>query len=197
MFRPILATVQNIHETAHAASHEVAVHGAEAVHHMSFGQYILHSNVINMIFVAAFIVWIAKKANLVGALKSRQEQIAQNIAKAEEAKAQANEVLKEAQESVKDLNTQVAKILDDAKTSAGSMSEKIQKDTEQKLGEIHKSLQKTIEVEEKSAAEEVLQGLSKEAFEVASGKIKDALNDELHNKYIHNFIDSLDETKVK
>ena len=197
MFRPILATVQHIHEAAGAASHEVAAHGAEAVHHMSFSQYILHSNIINMIFVAAFIVWVIKKANVVGILKSRQEQIAQNIAKAEEAKAQAQEVLKSAQDSVKGLDTQVAKILDDAKASAAAMSDKIQNDTLQKLDEISKNLQKTIEVEEKSAAEDVLQGLSKEAFEVASGKIKDALNDELHHKYIHNFIDSLDETKVK
>lgn len=193
MLRPILATVENIHETAHHA----AAHGAEAAHQMTLLQFIFHSNVINWLIVVAFVIWLIKKANVVGMLKSRQEQVAQSIAKAEETKAQAEEVLAKAQESVKDLDSEVSKILDDANSSAASMSEKIKNDTEQKLEEINKNLQKTIEVEEKSAAEEVLRGLSKEAFDVASGKIKDALNDELHQKYIHNFIDSLDETKVK
>lgn len=194
MFRPILATVQNIHETA--ANH-VAVHGAEAAHHMSFMEYIFHSNVINMIFVAAFIIWVSKKADLIGILKSRQEQIVQNISKAEEAKTEAQKVLEEAKKNIKGLDSQVAQIMGEAKVSAASMSEKIQQDTEQKLEEIHKNLQKTIDVEEKSAAEEILRGISKEAFELASGKIKNALNDELHHKYINDFIDSIDETKVK
>jgi len=197
MFRPILATVQNIHETAHAATSEAAVHGAEAAHQLSFSQYIFHSNVINWLIVVALVVWLIKKVDVVGILKSRQEQVAQNIAKAEEAKAQAKKVLEEAQESVKGLDAQVAGILAEAKVSAESISEKIQNDTEQKLEDIQKNLQRTISVEEKSAAEDVLQGLSLEAFELASGKIKDSLNDELHHKYINNFIDSLDETKVK
>lgn len=194
MFRPILATVQNIHE---AAASDVAAHAAEAAHHMSFTEYILHSNVINMIFVAAFIIWVAKKADLIGILKSRQEQVIQNITKAEEAKIEAQKVLEEAKESIKGLDAQVAQIMGEAKVSAASMSEKIQQDTEQKLEEIHKNLQKTIDVEEKSAAEEILRGISKEAFELASGKIKTALNDELHHKYINDFIDSIDEAKVK
>lgn len=192
MFRPILATVENIHEAAHTA----AVHGAEAAHHMSFAQYIFHSNVINMVFVAAFIIWVSKKADLLGMLKARQEQVVQTITKAEEAKAEAEKTLEEARESTKGLNSQVAQIMGEAKVSAASMSEKIQQDTEQKLEEIHKNLQKTIDVEEKAAADEILQSISKEAFELASGKIKNALNDEMHHRYISNFIDSIDEAKV-
>jgi F-type H+-transporting ATPase subunit b len=197
MFRPILATVENIHEAAHTAAGHAAVHGAEAAHHMSFAQYIFHSNVINMVFVAAFIIWVSKKADLFGMLKARQEQVLQTITKAEEAKAEAEKILKEAKESTKGLNSQVAQIMGEAKVSAASMSEKIQQDTEQKLEEIHKNLQKTIDVEEKAAADEILQSISKEAFELASGKIKNALNDEMHHRYISNFIDSIDEVKVK
>ncbi len=194
MFRPILATIENMHGSA---VHHVAEHGAEAVHHMSFSQYIFHSNVINWVFVVAFVIWLIKKADILGVLKSRQDQVMQNIAKAEESKLEAQKTLEEARKNTEELGSQVARIMGEAKVSAASMSEKIQKDTEQKLEEIHKNLQKTIDVEEKSAAEEILRGVSKEAFELASGKIKKALNDELHHKYINNFIDSIDETKVK
>ena len=197
MFRPILATVQNIHETTHVAAEHATAQGAEVVHHMSFVDYIFHSNVINIILVAIFVVWLCKKANIIGILKSRQEQVKQNIIKAEESKIDAEKKLEEAKENVKDLDKKTAQIMSDAENSALSMSEKIKQDTEQKIEEIEKNLQKTIKVEEKSAAEEILKGASKEAFEIASSKIKDALNDELHHKYITNFIDSIDEAKVK
>ncbi|MDD3419093.1 MAG: hypothetical protein PHE78_00670 [Candidatus Gastranaerophilales bacterium] len=191
MFTPILATISE------TATEHVVEHGAHAAEHMSFAQYILHSNVINMVFVFCFIVWVFKKADVIGLLRSKQSQIKEVIAKAEEEKVHAQSTLQHAKENVKELENQVKTILLDAKDSAESLYSKIQKDAEQKVEEIDKNLEKMIDVEEKSAAEEVINGLSKEAYELATSKIKDSLTDELHHKYINNFIDSLDETKVK
>lgn len=191
MLRPLLATIAN------TAGEHVAAHGAEAVEQGGVLAYILHSNIINMIFVAYFLIWVCKKANLIGILKGRQDQVRQIIAKAEEDKAKAEELLNKAKEETKDLENQVKKIVTDAENSAVSIHEKIQGDTTQKVEEIEKNLNKMIAVEEKAAAKEVLNDISKEAYELASGKIKEALTDELHHKYINNFIDSLDEAKVK
>ena len=194
MIRPILATVQNMPEAAHEAAQHVATHSGE---HMSFVAYILHSNIINMIFVFCFLVWMLKKIDIIGILKSSQEKIKETISKAEEEKAIAQKNLQQAKENVKDLEQQVKKILIDAKNSAESIYEKIQNDTEEKVEEIQKNLNRMVEVEEKSATEEVITHLSKEAYELAETKIKDSLTDELHHKYINNFIESLDDEKVK
>jgi F-type H+-transporting ATPase subunit b len=194
MIRPILATVENMHEATNEAAQHVATHGAE---HMSFVSYILHSNIINMVFVFCFLVWVLRKADILGILKNRQEKIKETIAKAEEEKANAQKNLQQAKENVKDLEDQVKKILVDAKNSAESLYEKIQNDTQQKVDEIEKNLNRMVEVEEKTATEEVITHLSKEAYELASTKIKAALTDDLHHKYINNFIDSLDDEKVK
>jgi F0F1-type ATP synthase membrane subunit b/b' len=195
MIRPILATVENMHEATHEAVQHAATHGG--AEHMSFVAYILHSNVINMIFVFCFLIWILKKSDILGVLKNVQEKIKETILKAEEEKAIAQKNLQQAKENVKDLEKQVEKILVEAKSSAESIYEKIQNDAQQKVEEIEKNLNRMIEVEEKSATEEIVTHLSKEAYELATNKIKDALGNELHHKYINNFIDSLDEKKVK
>ncbi len=195
MIRPILATVENMHEATHEAVQHAATHGG--AEHMSFVAYILHSNIINMIFVFCFLIWILKKANILGVLKSVQEKIKDSILKAEEEKATAQKNLQHAKENAKATEEQVGKILTDAKNSAESIYEKIENDAKQKVEEIEKNLNRMIKVEEKSAKEEIVTHLSKEAYELATNKIKDALSDELHHKYINNFIDSLDEKKVK
>ena len=195
MIRPILATVQNMHEATNEAAQHVATHGG--AEHMGFVSYILHSNVINMIFVFCFLVWMFKKANVLGILKNSQEKIKAKIVKAEEEKSTAQKNLQQAKENVKDLEEQVKKILFEAKNSAESIYEKIQNDTEEKVAEIQKNLNRMLEVEKKSATEEVVTHLSKEAYKLAKVKIKESLTDELHHKYINNFIDSLNEEKVK
>lgn len=194
MIRPILATVQNMHEATHEVAQHAVSHGGE---HMDFWSYIFHSNIINMVFVFCFLVWILKKVDIVNLLKNRQEKIKETISKAEAEKAAAQKNLQQAKENVKDLEEQVQKILVDAKNSAESLYEKIQNDTQQKVEEIETNLNRMVEVEEKSATEEVITHLSKEAYELATSKIKDSLTDDLHNKYINNFIDSLDNEKVK
>jgi F0F1-type ATP synthase membrane subunit b/b' len=191
MFTPILATITQ------AAAEHVAEHGAAAAEHMTFAQYILHSNVINMVFVFSFVVWVIQKADVAGMLKAKKQKVADAIAQAEEEKAKAQTNLQQAKENVKGLEEQVKQILVDAKNSAESIYGKIQADADKKVEEIDKNLKKMIDVEEKSAADEVVNSLSKEAYELATNKIKDALTDELHHKYINSFIDSLDETKVK
>lgn len=193
MIKAIPQTVQNMHEVTHQAAEHVATHSE----HMSFLGYILHSNVINMIFVFCFLVWIAKKVDILGILKNSQEKIKETILKAEEEKATAQKNLQQAKENVKETEEQVKQILLDAKNSAESIYEKIQNDAKQKVEEVEKNLIRMVEVEKKSAAEEIVTHLSKEAYELATNKIKTVLNDELHHKYINNFIDSLDEEKVK
>lgn len=194
MFKPLIASAQ--HHIEHASHHvaEHSHHGAEA---FDFVAYILHSNIINMFFVAWFIVWIFKKFKIVSLIENKRDDITQVIMASEDEKEFSEQELKDAKKHVKSLDKEVREILLEAKNSAEAMYTKIKSDTKKRTDEIHTSLDKMIESEKKSASEKLAHNLTESAFEVAESHIKRSLNDEMHNKYIDNFIDSLDEKKVK
>lgn len=203
LIKPLIASAQyNIEKIAqHTAehSHHAAEHVAQHGHHGEFDlvAYILHSNIINILFVAWFILWIFRKFDIISKIKEKRDTVAQIIAASEEEKSMAEDELQDAKSHVKNLDKEVRSVLLEAKNSAEAMYEKIKSDTKKRADEIQSSLERMSDAEKKSASEELSQKLTEEAFGVAEKHIKNSLTDEMHNKHINDFIDSLDEKKVK
>lgn len=162
-----------------------------------FWEYIFHSNIINMIIVFSFLVWLIKKFDLAKILNNYSENIESDIKKVEQDKRVAQSVLQEMKESAKEIKKNVNKIIEEAKSSAQVMSNRIDYEKEQKINEINKNLTKMIDIENKSMQEKITQDFSQEVYMKAEEKIKQKLDNQLHNKFINDFIDNLDEKQVK
>lgn len=162
-----------------------------------FWEYIFHSNIINMLVVFSFLVWLFKKFDLLKILKSYSEEIDQEIKKVEQDKRMAQSVLQEMKESSKEIKRNINRIINDAKSSAQVMANRIDYEKEQRINEIHQNLNKMIEIESKSMKEQITQDFSEKVYLQAEEKIKQKLNEDLHNKFINDFIDNLDEKQVK
>ena len=111
-----------------------------------------------------------------------------------EAKEVAIKDLAKAEDSVKNVATEVETILSDAKATASKMSEKIAADAKLQAERIKKNAKKIIDAEEKIIYNLLMKKASKASLEVAKSHIKDTLrnNEALQDKYIHESIDKLD-----
>lgn len=199
MLKPLIASAHHNIQQAQEAANHVAEHTAQHVHHaheMDYIAYIFHSNIINIIFVAWFVIWLIKKANVKGIIEDKKTDIQKILLASDEEKNMAEEELQDAKKHVKNLDKEVRSVLLEAKNSAEAMYEKIKTDTKKRADEINSSLERMVEAEKKSASEELSNNLAEAAFDIAETHIKKSLNADMHNKHINEFIDSLDEKKV-
>ena len=158
--------------------------------------YILHSNIINLLAVVVFLVWIVKKFNLVGVIDNRIEEIKSFIQNAEQSKEQAILELKEVKKKVKNIPQEKREITEEAYKTADMYKEKIDSETVQSLQEIEKNTEKFLDAEQKSLKESISREVAKDAVSIAEEHIKQAINDDMQKKYINDFIDSLDGMRV-
>ena len=158
--------------------------------------YILHSNIINLLAVVVFLVWIVKKFNLVGVIDNRIEEIKSFIQNAEQSREQAILELKEVKNKVKNIPQEKREITEEAYKTADMYKEKIDSETVQSLQEIEKNTEKFLDAEQKSLKESISREVAKDAVSIAEEHIKQAINDDMQKKYINDFIDSLDGMRV-
>ena len=158
--------------------------------------YILHSNIINLLAVAVFLVWLVKKFNLVGIIDGKIEQIKSFVKNAEQEREQAIAELKEVKNKVKNISEEKKEITQEAHKTADMYREKIEAETVQSLQEIEKNTEKFLDAEQKSLKESIGREVAQDALEIAKEHIKHAINDDMQKKYINDFIDSLDGMKV-
>ena len=158
--------------------------------------YILHSNIINLLAVVVFLVWIVKKFNLVGVIDNRIEEIKSFIQNAEQSREQAILELKEVKNKVKNIPQEKREITEEAYKTANMYREKIESETVLSLQEIEKNTEKFLDAEQKSLKELISREVAQDAVNIAEEHIKQAINDDMQKKYINDFIDSLDEMRV-
>ena len=158
--------------------------------------YILHSNIINLLAVAVFLVWLVKKFNLVGIIDGKIEQIKSFVKNAEQEREQAIAELKEVKNKVKNISEEKKEITQEAHKTADMYREKIEAETVQSLQEIEKNTEKFLDAEQKSLKESISREVAQDALEIAKEHIKQAITDDMQKKYINDFIDSLDEMTV-
>ncbi len=157
---------------------------------------IFFSNIINVIIVILFFVWLFRKFNLLSFIGKRKEEILEALKNLEQEKKIKQNYLKETKIKVQNVNREVEKIIDDGEQVAESISERIIKEAEEEAAEIQKKAHALIESERKVASNRVVQEVTTAAFVIAEQHIKEAIDHRLQHKYINEFIDSLDNVKV-
>ena len=148
-----------------------------------FWNVIVESNTLNFVVFVLILAYLCKKIDvnkIIEASKEAKEVAIKDLAKAED--------------SVKNVATEVETILADAKVTASKMREKIAEDAKLQAESIKKNAKKIIDAEEKIIYNLLMKKASKASLEVAKSHIKDTLrnNEALQDKYINESIDKLD-----
>lgn len=196
----IASANEHIEDTHHALEH-IAEHAPEAAHHtahsMSTIEYLFHSNIFNWLLVVIFVLWLLKKFDVIGFFETKQKEIKDSIEKALQAKEEAQKELQDTQEKIKNVEAETTAIIEDSKETAVVMSDKVKDNATLKVKELNENTQKTIEAQTKSTVNSLSKEVTSAAFEIAQEHIKSAMNDDIQKEYIDEFIDNLENVKVK
>jgi len=157
---------------------------------------IFFSNIINVAIVVGFFIWLFRKFDLLSFVGKRRGEIIGTIKDLDRERKLKEQQLEATKNKVKNLEHEVAKIIDDGEQVAESVSEKIVEEAEKEAANMQKKAQLTIESERKIAKNEVIQEITSAAFHQAEEKINTAIDEKLHHKYIDSFIDKLGNLKA-
>lgn len=155
---------------------------------------IVMSNTFNFVIFVAILAWIFKKINVGAMITSLQEKIIKIIEDAKREKAEALNMLANAEKSVANLGEELETIVGDAEKSAEVISKKIMSEAEKQLLSIELNTTRVIEAEEKMLISKLTKSTSATSVEVAKAHIKKVLEQtpSLHEKYINESINELD-----
>ena len=155
---------------------------------------ILMSNTFNFVIFVLILAWIFKKINVEAIISSLQEKIIKIIEDAKREKAEALNMLANAEKAVENLGAELETIVGDAEKSAEVISKKILSEAEKQLESIELNAKRVIEAEEKMLISKLAKNTSNQSVELAKSHIENVLTQtpSLHEKYIDESIDELD-----
>jgi len=155
---------------------------------------IIHSNTFNFVIFILILAYLCKKIDVSAIIDKIQEKIKQMIEDSNTAKENAKNNLYQAEDKVKNVSKEVDTILNDARTTAEKLSEKISEDAQKQVESIKNNAKKIIEAEEKVLYTSLMQKTASASLQTAEKHIRDVLNNNeaLHDKYINESIDELD-----
>lgn len=160
--------------------------------------FIVHSNTFNFIVMLLILGWLVKKFKVAESLDVLKNNIIDSIEKAKTEKSEAQKILNEAQDAVKNLDNEVKERLTQAEEHAKSISQRIADETEIKVKQIEDSIERVIEAEEKTISSRLAGKTAKASIELAKNHISNLLKQhpELHDKYIDESINEIDRIKI-
>lgn len=158
-------------------------------------ELILNSNVINFAMVAAFVVWIVKKADLSGLINKKRIEIIESINNAEEENKNKQNILSDTKIRVGNLEEEVLKITHEGEFVARNLSSNIIEGANKQAEDLHKKAEASVENQKQVIADAVMTKITNTAFYIAEEHIKQSIDERLHRKYINEFIDNLDKIK--
>ncbi len=160
--------------------------------------YIFHSNIINFVIVVAFFIWLLFfKLDIIGFFAKKSEETINTIRKSENKKEEAIKNLIDTESSLKNVDSDIKDIIDNAKI----LAKKIEENSEIKIKEeiLNLKSRETAlrEGYEKKAVKEVSQKVSKAAISVSKEYIENSLDENAHKELIYNFINDLEEMRIE
>lgn len=155
---------------------------------------IVQSNTFNFVIFVLILAYIFKKINIGAIIASIQEKIIKILDEVKKEHEQAKAELFKAESSVKNLDSELKIIVDDAQKSAAVISDKILSETQKQIESINTNAEKVIDAEEKLLISKLTKNTSKTSIETAKSHIQNVLEQTptLHEKYINESIDELD-----
>ena len=155
---------------------------------------IVESNLFNFIIFVAILTWIFKKINVAGMISSLQQKIVKVLDDVKKNHDDAKNELENASKAVKNLDTELKTIVEEASKSASVIGDKILDEAKKQIESIEANAEKIISAEEKMLISKLTKNTSKASVKIAKDNIVQVLEQTptLHEKYINESIDELD-----
>jgi len=160
--------------------------------------YILHSNVFNFILVAYFLYWLLfKKLDVIAFFEKKSQETKRIIQNSIDKKSDAIKHLNTTQEALKNVDSDVNKILSDAQEISKTIEEKSQSKLNSEISDLENREKILKEAHESKAKEEVSRKVAMAAIAVSKEYIEQTLDENTHKELIYNFINDLENMKVE
>lgn len=155
---------------------------------------VVESNLFNFIIFVAILTWIFKKINVADMISSLQKKIIKILDDVKKNHDEAKNELENASKAVKNLDSELKTIVEEASKSASVIGDKILDEAKKQIENIESNAEKIISAEEKMLISKLTKNTSKASVKIAKDNIVQVLEQTptLHEKYINESIDELD-----
>lgn len=159
---------------------------------------ILESNAFNFTVMVIFFAVLIKFLKVPESIEADRANIQQNIELSDEEKRMAREGFHNVEKSLENLPNELDAILKNADTTAKAFENKSKEEIEKLVASIKENAQKRVNTEEKQAQSALMKNIGKSSVEIAQRQVKKAFdqNNELHRKFINDFINGIDKLEV-
>lgn len=165
-------------------------------HEVPFFEWLISTNIFNILLVAVFLGILIKRFNLLGIFDTRQVEIRRDVETMERQKEEALRHLEEVRARTKNLSAEVEEILNQARASAESLSSQILSEAQEDAEKIIEASKRRIEVEQKAAAKDLERRLMEDALQDARDEIS-AMKASQRKQSVESFIESLPAVQTK
>ena len=165
--------------------------------YMSFvNTTLVRSNSLNFILFILFFVWLFKKIDFSGIISKKRQEIINSIKKSEEDKIKAKENLEKTQDSLKNIDEDVQKIIDDGKNTANLVKQQAEEKVVKEIKAIEEKTEKQLEANENKVKNEISKSVVSAAIAISKQHIISSLDEKTQKELIYKFIDELDNLEV-
>lgn len=146
---------------------------------------------VNLGIFVGIIIYIAYRKGLGGVFRDRKESIRRDLAKAQEERDAALAKLKEVEERLARLDTEIAAISEQSKREAAEERERIAKSTETEIAKLSEQAQREIESAAKVAKHELRRYVAEESTRLAETVIRREMKPEDDARLVNENIQEL------
>lgn len=160
----------------------------------NFWNIIVESNTFNFAVLLVIFAVLYKKMNVADGIEKIKQGIINSINSAKEEQKCAKNKLKDAQKSIENIDSDIAKQLKDAVQRGEGLANQILANTEEKVQLIEKNVKRVINAEEKTLSAKMTEKTLNASIKLAKKHIISTLenNQDLHNKFIDESIENID-----
>lgn len=160
----------------------------------NFWNIIVESNTFNFAVLLIIFAVLYKKMNVADGIEKIKQGIINSINSAKEEQKCAKNKLKDAKKSIENIDSDIAKQLEDAVQRGEGLANQILANTEEKVRLIEKNVKRVINAEEKTLSAKMTEKILNASIELAKKHIISTLenNQDLHNKFIDESIENID-----
>lgn len=171
-----------------------AAHGGH--HEPSLMEWLLSTNVFNIVLVAIILGWVIKKFNVLDVFPQQQQSIQKQVSDLESQRKEAEFELAELKKRTDNLSAEVEQIVSQATKSAEDISAQIITDAQNQANKIVELAEKRIAVEEKAAVQQLQAKLLGEAIQDAQQTLS-GISDAEKKQSVEAFLKTLPQLAAK
>ena len=165
---------------------------------MDIFNWLLKSNFFNFLILVFLMCWLFSKLNVTEKLNEAKNKIEKMLSDSDNERLQSVYTLAEAEDAVKSLPEELAKIQESAKETIISFEQTAQKEIQETKQTIENNAEKIIDNEKQKIAINLQKETAQRAVDNARTKLKQKLseNDELQRKLIAEAINKIEEINI-